>query len=138
MNRHLSRAEPRARAPAWTHPVDSCKRPGSMKPEERLAAFQKLAAARPDDPFTRYSLAMQYRTMGRLEEAVQEFRELARRSPDYVPTWLMLGQALETLGRGAEAARVYQDGIATAARQSNHHARGELESALEQLAAKGT
>ena len=107
-----------------------------MTPQERLTAFQKFAALRPDDPFTRYSLAMQYRSMGLLEEAVREFQELGRRTPDYVPTWLMLGQALETLGRGAEAAQAYQDGIAAAIRQSNHHARSELEEALGQLEAK--
>jgi predicted Zn-dependent protease len=107
-----------------------------MTPEERLSAFQKFAAARPDDPFTRYSLAMQYRAMSRLDEAVQEFQALARRTPDYVPTWLMLGQALEALGRGPEAAQAYRDGMATAARQGDNHARGELEDALEQLGAK--
>jgi predicted Zn-dependent protease len=109
-----------------------------MTPEERLAAIQKFVAARPEDPFTRYGLAMQLRAMGRLEEAVGAFRELGRRSPDYVPTWLMLGQALEALGRGAEAAQAYQDGIAVATRQSNHHARSELEEALGQVSAKGS
>jgi len=108
-----------------------------MTPEERLAAFQKFAAARPDDAFTGYSLAMQYRTMGRLDEAVQAFQALARRAPDYVPTWLMLGQALETLGRSAEAAQAYRDGVAVATRQGNPHARGELEEALAQLGARG-
>jgi predicted Zn-dependent protease len=107
-----------------------------MTPEERLAAFQKYTAARPDDPFTRYSLAMQYRSMERLSEAVQAFQELARRAPDYVPTWLMLGQSLEALERRAEAAQAYRDGIAAATRQSDTHARGELEDALEQLSAK--
>ncbi len=107
-----------------------------MTPEERLAAFQKFTAARPDDPFTRYALAMHYRSMERPAEAVLEFQELARRAPDYVPTWLMLGQALEGLERGVEAAQAYRDGIAAATRQSNTHARGELEDALEQLSAR--
>ena len=107
-----------------------------MTPEDRLAAFQKFAAAKPDDPFTRYALAMQYRSMGRMDEAVREFQELGRRAPDYVPTWLMLGQSLEALERGAEAARAYEDGIAAATRQANHHARSELEDALGQLRAK--
>lgn len=107
-----------------------------MTPEERLAAFQKFAAARPDDAFTRYALAMQYRSMGRLEEAVQAFQALAVHLPDYVPTWLMLGQALEALGRGAEAAQAYRDGMAAATRRSDSHARGELEDALLQLTAR--
>jgi predicted Zn-dependent protease len=111
--------------------------PGLMTPEQRLAGFRKFAAERPDDPFTRYSLAMQLRAMSLLEEAVAEFRELGRRSPDYLPTWLMLGQALEGLGREAEAGQAYRDGIAEAGRQANHHARGELEEALGRLSAQG-
>ncbi len=108
-----------------------------MTPEDRLAAFQKFAAAKPDDPFTRYALAMQYRSMGRLGEAVAEFQELSRRAPDYVPTWLMLGQSLEAMGRHADAAGAYRDGIAAATRQSNHYARSELEDALAQLPGQG-
>jgi predicted Zn-dependent protease len=107
-----------------------------MTPDERLSAFQKFVAAKPDDPFTRYSLAMQLRSMGREADAVKEFQELGRRAPDYVPTWLMLGQALEGLGRDAEAAQAYQDGIAAATRLANHHARGELEEALARLRGK--
>jgi predicted Zn-dependent protease len=106
-----------------------------MTPEQKLENFRKLAAARPADPFAGYSLAMQLRSMGRLEESVQAFEGLARRSPDYLPTWLMWGQALEQLGRTEEAAQAYREGIGAATRQSNQHARGELEEALGRLAA---
>jgi predicted Zn-dependent protease len=104
-----------------------------MTEEQRLEAFQKFVQARPDDPFTRYALAMHLRSMGRLAEAVEAFRELTARAPDYIPTWLMLGQVLEASGRDGEAARVYEDGMAAAARKPDLHARGELESALEAL-----
>jgi predicted Zn-dependent protease len=80
---------------------------------------------------------MQLRAMRRDEAAAAEFRELGRRAPDYVPTWLMLGQSLETLGRDAEAAEAYQAGIAAAGKRQDHHARGELEDALETLRARG-
>ena len=104
-----------------------------MTPEQRLEAFQKFVLARPDDPFTRYALAMHLRGMGRLAEAVEAFTELSTRSADYIPTWLMLGQTLEAAGRDAEAAGAYQAGMAAAARAQDLHARGELESALEAL-----
>jgi predicted Zn-dependent protease len=109
-----------------------------MTPEQRLEGFRKFVAERPDEPFPRYSLAMQLRSMGKHEEAVAEFRELGRRAPDYVPTWLMLGQALEAVGRGSDAAQAYRDGIAAATRQANHHARSELEDALERVSAQGS
>jgi predicted Zn-dependent protease len=106
---------------------------GSMTPEQRLEAFQKFVLARPDDPFTRYALAMHLRGMGRLAEAVDAFTGLTGRSPDYIPTWLMLGQTLEAAGRLDEAAQAYQDGMAAATRMQDQHARGELEAALEAL-----
>jgi predicted Zn-dependent protease len=109
-----------------------------MTPEQRLAAFQAFVEARPDDPFTRYALAMHLRSMGRLDEAVAAFAVLTTRSPDYVPSWLMYGQTLEQAGRGEEAATVFRDGMAVAARRQDQHARGELEAALEQLRAKDT
>lgn len=104
-----------------------------MTDEQRLEAFRKFVEARPDDPFTRYALAMHLRSMGRLAEAVEAFTQLTARSPDYIPTWLMLGQTLEAAGREAEAATAYQDGMAAAARRQDLHARGELEAALEAL-----
>jgi predicted Zn-dependent protease len=109
-----------------------------MTPEQRLAAFLSFVAQRPDDPFTRYSLAMQLRSMGRLEEAAEAFGETGRRSPDYVPTWLMLGQTLEALGRDEAAEAAYEAGVAAAERKQDHHARGELEEARSRLRAKGT
>ena len=104
-----------------------------MTPEQRLEAFRKLAAERPGDPFARYSLAMQLRSMGLLAEAAEAFQALATAQPDYQPTWLMLGQVLEQLGRGEAAAQAYRDGIAVATSQGNQHARGELEEALGRL-----
>ena len=105
-----------------------------MTPEQRLEAFRKLAAQRPGDAFAGYSLAMQLRTMGRHAEAAEAFQALAGAAPDYLPTWLMWGQVLEQLERVEEAARAYREGIAQATRQSNQHARGELEEALGRLA----
>jgi len=113
-------------------------KPGSMTEEQRLEAFQKFVQARPDDPFTRYALAMHLRSMGRLAEAVAVFTELTALKPDYIPTWLMLGQSLEAAGRDGEAERAYQDGMAAAARRQDQHARGELEAALGALRSRHT
>ncbi len=109
-----------------------------MTPEQRLEAFQKFVLARPDDPFTRYALAMHLRSMGRLAEAVQAFTELSTRCSDYIPTWLMLGQTLEAAGRDGEAATAYRAGMAAATLKGDLHARGELETALEALHLRST
>jgi predicted Zn-dependent protease len=108
-----------------------------MTPEQRIEAFRAFVARSPDDAFARYSLAMALRGAGRADESIAEFRETARRRPDYVPTYLMLGQVLQGAGRDAEATEAYEHGIAAAIRSNDHHARGELEQALETVRARG-
>jgi predicted Zn-dependent protease len=108
-----------------------------MTPEQRLTAFRAFVEKSPADPFARYSLAMQLRTMGRATEAAAELREVTQRGPDYVPAYIILGQVLEGLGEMAEAARVYEAGVAVATRAGNDHARSELGNALESLRARG-
>ena len=49
----------------------------------------------------------------------------------------MKADELVSEGKYLEAAAAYQDGIAAAARQANHHARSELEDALEKVRGKG-
>ena len=102
-----------------------------MAPDPRIEAFKKFIEQKPDDPFPRYSLAMAYRSAGKLDEAVSEFNSLIARQPSYVPSYLMLGQTLEQLGRKADAATVYQSGMAAATQAGNGHAHGELMSAYE-------
>jgi predicted Zn-dependent protease len=108
-----------------------------MTPEERLTTFRQFVEKRPGDPFARYSLAMQLRSMGRTAEAAATLREVAQRNPDYVPAYVILGQVLEALGEAAEAARIYEAGVAVATRAGNHHARSELGNALDALRARG-
>ena len=60
------------------------------------------------------------------------FSELLDQFPDYVPTYLMAGATLTALGRRDEAAEVYRRGIDVATRRGDPHARGELETALNE------
>ena len=46
---------------------------------DRLAMLEKMVAAQPDQPFPAYGLAMEYRKLGRLEEAEQVLADRARR-----------------------------------------------------------
>jgi predicted Zn-dependent protease len=99
----------------------------------KLETLQEFAAASPGEPFPRYALGMEYRNLGRHEEAVTTFRELAAAHPAYVPTFLMLGQTLIGLGRVAEAREALSSGIDSARRAGDRHAAGELQEALDSL-----
>jgi tetratricopeptide (TPR) repeat protein len=101
---------------------------------DRLANFRSFIARSPQDPFPRYGLAMEHRTRGELAEASAAFAELVEQFPAYVPTYLMAGGTLVALGKKDEAAAMYRQGIEVATKAGDQHARGELESALGELA----
>lgn len=88
---------------------------------------------KPQDPFPRYALAMEYKNGGRLEEARQTFDDLIAAIPDYTATYLHAGNVLVALGQVDRARAVYQAGIAVCVRLGDAHTRGEIESALATL-----
>jgi tetratricopeptide (TPR) repeat protein len=100
---------------------------------DRIATFKSFIARSPGDPFPRYGLAMEHRTQGDLAQAWATFSELLESFPDYVPTYLMAGGTLAALGRKDEAAALYRRGVEVATREGDRHARGELESALNEI-----
>jgi len=101
---------------------------------DRIATFKSFIARTPTDPFPRYGLAMEHKGRGELDLAWGCFSELLEKFPDYVATYLMAGGTLAALGRGDEAADVYRRGVAAATRAGDQHARGELETAIAELA----
>lgn len=101
---------------------------------DRLGMLRKMAAAKPDDPFPAYGLAMELSKQGESEEARSTFSELVRRHPDYVPCYLMFGNLLAKIGERDDAARIYAAGIQAATNAGDEHARGELQAAADDLA----
>jgi len=85
---------------------------------------------RPNDPFPRYALALEYKNAGRLDESRQVFVELMAAAPDYTASYLHAGNVFVALGQTAEARRVYEAGIAACLRTGDSHTRGEIEGAL--------
>jgi predicted Zn-dependent protease len=100
---------------------------------DRLSMLLNMVTTKPGDPFPRYGLAMEYKRLGRPDEAVQAFNELAEHHPKYVPGYLMHGNLLETMGRPADARSVYERGLAVASAAGDDHAESELRSARDAL-----
>jgi tetratricopeptide (TPR) repeat protein len=99
----------------------------------RLDLLKSMVAQNPQDSFSRYGLAMEYRNGGDLEAAVREFRALIEANPNYCYAYFHGGQTLERLGRLEEAAELYRQGIEASARSGDQHARGEIQGALDLL-----
>ncbi len=96
----------------------------------RLEEIKNIIALAPADPFPRYGLAMEYKNLGRHDEAQQAFADLMGSHPDYVPQYLLHGNLLLELRRRDEARTVFQKGIEAAKKARNQHALGELRAAL--------
>jgi hypothetical protein len=97
-------------------------------------AFLLKATEKSEDPFVWYGLAMEYRSLSRLDEAVATFEVLRARSPGYVPMYLMCGQVLESMGRRADARSWLAAGIEAARSGGDMHSLSELETALQAVA----
>lgn len=105
-------------------------RPDANSRRHKLEAF---VAARPDDAFARYGLAMECAREGDLDAALEHFRRLREANPDYVSGYFQCGQLLARLDRFDEARAILTAGIATALRQGDSHAASEMQAALDSL-----
>jgi predicted Zn-dependent protease len=100
---------------------------------KRLLYLEKITSEGSTDPFAWYGLALEYKTLGRVDDALRTFEALREKQADYVPMFLMCGQMLADAGR-AEARAWLEAGIACAKAKHDTHALGELEAALDALA----
>jgi tetratricopeptide (TPR) repeat protein len=96
----------------------------------RVDKLRAFIEARPDDPFPRYALALEYKNAGRLAEAWALFESLLEAHSDYTASYLHAGNTLQALGRLGEAREVWGRGVTACGRKGDLHARAELEAAL--------
>jgi len=100
---------------------------------KRLAVLEKMTTSGSKDPFAWYGLAMEYKSLGRGDEALATFDKLRVIDPAYVPQYLMCGTMLLELGR-VDAAREWLTlGASTARAKGDAHALSEIEDALARL-----
>lgn len=105
---------------------------------DRLASIRAYVESRPDEPFPRYGLAMEYAKHGLLTEADAEFQELRRRHPDYTATYYQHGMVLARLDRAAEARGTWEEGIRRSMAKGDTHTAEELQAALAELTQGGS
>jgi hypothetical protein len=99
----------------------------------RRQMLEEFVAAKPNDAFARYGLAMDCANAGDSEGADLHFKTLLGSHPEYVAAYFQYGQFLARVGRKDEARTALTNGISTAQRTGDDHARGEMEAALADL-----
>jgi tetratricopeptide (TPR) repeat protein len=100
---------------------------------KRLDFLLKTTGEGKADSFTWYALALEYKGLGRVEDALATFQELRQRDEAYVPMYLMCGTMLVEAGRRDDAKEWLVAGVAAARNKGDTHALGEIEGALAAL-----
>jgi thioredoxin-like negative regulator of GroEL len=99
----------------------------------RRQMLEEFVAAKPEDAFARYGLAMDCANAGDANDADTHFNALLSSHPEYIAAYFQFGQFLAKTGRTAEARSMLSSGIGMAQRTGDDHARAEMEAALAEL-----
>ena len=99
----------------------------------RRQMLEEFVAAKPNDAFARYGLAMECANAGDSAGADEHFKAILGANPDYVAAYYQYGQFLARTGRTEEARSTLTTGVAVAERTGNEHARSEMATALADL-----
>jgi len=98
----------------------------------RLQQLLAFYADDPNDAFTIYALATEYRPTEPLL-AMKYYQTLLDEHPEYVGTYYHAGKLLEQLEKPEEAEKVYRRGLQVSRKAGQMHAASELQQALNQL-----
>jgi tetratricopeptide (TPR) repeat protein len=98
---------------------------------DRLAMLEKMVAAGSKDPFHWYARAMEYRSVGRLDEALTAYDDVRERFPEYVPTYLMAAQVCHELARFDDARTWLEAGLTAASNARDGKAQTEIQQLLD-------
>jgi predicted Zn-dependent protease len=100
---------------------------------KRLDVLLKMTSQPTADSFTWYALALEYKGLGRIDDAFAAFTTLRTKDESYVPMYLMCGTMLVEANRRDEAKEWLSAGLAAAKKKGDVHAAGEIEGALASL-----
>lgn len=100
---------------------------------DKVAMLSEILTQNPTDAFARYGLAMEHASLGNTEIAVEEFNRLLSQHPDYTAGYFMCAQTLIKAGRNGEAKERLEQGIESAEKTGNQHARSEMQAVLDDL-----
>ena len=90
-------------------------------------------AGKSGKPLLWYGVAMEYRSLGRPDEAVATFRKVHELDPRYVAAYFMCAQVLAERGDTEQARAELKAGMAQAREAGDGHAEAEMRELLEAL-----
>jgi tetratricopeptide (TPR) repeat protein len=100
---------------------------------DKVAMLSEILTQNPTDAFARYGLAMEHASLGNKDAAIEEFDRLLLEHPEYTAGYFMCAQTLVKAGRTEEAKKRLEQGIESAEKTGNQHARSEMQAVLDDL-----
>jgi tetratricopeptide (TPR) repeat protein len=100
---------------------------------KRLLYLEKITSDGTADSFAWYALALEYKGLGRVDDALATFAKLREKDAKYVPMYLMCGTMLVDAGRRDDARAWLLQGREVAVEAGDLKARGEIDDALSQV-----
>jgi len=104
---------------------------------ESDSKIRKLAGyirQNPDDSFSKFALALEFKKLDRLEKARILFENIRKNDPGYVGVYYHLGKVYELLEMNKQASIAYKEGIEIAgSKNGEERTLSELQEALQQL-----
>ncbi len=98
----------------------------------RLAQLLKFLEDDPNDPFTLYALATEYRTTDHVK-ALAYYEQLLAEHENYVGTYYHVAKLYEELNQQENATLAYKKGMQVSRQQGNLHAFSELQQAYNKM-----
>jgi tetratricopeptide (TPR) repeat protein len=104
-----------------------------MVTSERMQSLQRMLQKEPDDLFLLYAIGLEHKKAGEFADALEYLDRVLKKDPLYCVAYQQMGQVHEMAGDVEAAKRAYRDGIASALRKGDLHAKEEMEGALAML-----
>lgn len=98
----------------------------------RLDQLKKFLEEDPNDPFTLYAIATEYRKE-QPGKAKVYFEKLLKEHPDYLPTYYHAALLYQEMDQTEKAKTLFETGISLAQKQENQLALRELQNAYNEL-----
>jgi len=100
---------------------------------KRIDKLKEYLENDPDDSFTKFALALEYRKLNDLESARKLFEDIHTKDPDYIGLYYHLGDIYTELNDNKKAIATYREGIEKARNTNEQKTLSELQAALMSL-----
>lgn len=104
-----------------------------MQTTDRTKTLLGFLDVDPDDTFSRFALAMEYRKLGDSVSCIRELEEVLQRDADYVGAYYHIGRQYMEQDAFEKALDFFQTGLEAAQRVGDSNAARELREAVAEV-----